>query len=93
MMTILVTGGAGFIGSNFLNLLGPRNPAYTQHSFGREQVTVFPARLGAEALARAVTDRARYRAQSCLRQLDIERDLTGPIARRLADLALGDGDR
>jgi len=28
MMTVLVTGGAGFIGSNFLNLLVPRFPDY-----------------------------------------------------------------
>ncbi|HVZ32201.1 MAG TPA: GDP-mannose 4,6-dehydratase, partial [Polyangiaceae bacterium] len=28
-MNILVTGGAGFIGSNFLNLLVPRHPEHT----------------------------------------------------------------
>ena len=28
-MKILVTGGAGFIGANFLNLLVPRHPEHT----------------------------------------------------------------
>ena len=41
-MKILVTGGGGFIGSNFLNLLVPRHP---EHTFVNVDVLTYAANL------------------------------------------------
>ena len=53
-MNILVTGGAGFIGSNFLNLLVPRHP---EHPFVNVDKLTYAANL---ATWRASTRRANY---------------------------------
>ncbi len=45
-MKILVTGGAGFIGANFLNLLVPRHP---EHTFVNADKLTYAANLGSLA--------------------------------------------
>jgi dTDP-glucose 4,6-dehydratase len=53
-MNILVTGGAGFIGSNFLNLLVPRHP---EHKFINVDKLTYAANLANLA---SVADRSNY---------------------------------
>jgi dTDP-glucose 4,6-dehydratase len=47
-MRIIVTGGAGFIGANFLNLLVPR---YPEHQFINVDVLTYAANLGSVQVA------------------------------------------
>jgi dTDP-glucose 4,6-dehydratase len=58
-MKILVTGGAGFIGANFLNLLVPRHP---EHAFVNLDALTYAANLrslaGIEGLTNYVFERA-----------------------------------
>src|SRR5690606_19178454 len=49
-MRIIVTGGAGFIGANFLNLLVPRHP---EHTFVNADALTYAANLGSVATAAA----------------------------------------
>jgi dTDP-glucose 4,6-dehydratase len=60
-MNILVTGGAGFIGSNFLNLMVPRHP---EHTFVNVDSLTYAANLGNLT---SVADRSNY----SLEQVDI----------------------
>jgi dTDP-glucose 4,6-dehydratase len=53
-MRIIVTGGAGFIGSNFLNLLVPRHP---EHHFVNLDKLTYAANLGSLA---AIADAPNY---------------------------------
>jgi dTDP-glucose 4,6-dehydratase len=53
-MQILVTGGAGFIGANFLNLLVPRHP---EHHFVNVDTLTYAANLASLAV---VEDRSNY---------------------------------
>lgn len=53
-MDILVTGGAGFIGANFLNLLVPRHP---EHRFINADKLTYAANLGSLA---QIADRPNY---------------------------------
>ena len=53
-MRILVTGGAGFIGANFLNLLVPRHP---EHQFVNLDALTYAANLGS---LDAVANRSNY---------------------------------
>jgi dTDP-glucose 4,6-dehydratase len=53
-MKILVTGGAGFIGANFLNLLVPRHP---EHQFVNLDALTYAANLGSLA---ELTGRPNY---------------------------------
>jgi len=53
-MRILVTGGAGFIGANFLNLLVPRHP---EHHFVNLDALTYAANLGS---LEAVANRPNY---------------------------------
>jgi dTDP-glucose 4,6-dehydratase len=62
MMNILVTGGAGFIGSNFLNLLVPRFPDYR---FTNVDVLTYAANLRS---LEAISGRANY----AFERVDIE---------------------
>ncbi|MCG8555953.1 MAG: dTDP-glucose 4,6-dehydratase [Proteobacteria bacterium] len=50
-MRILVTGGAGFIGANFLNLLVPRHPEH--HFVNADKLTYAANLLSLESLAQA----------------------------------------
>lgn len=56
-MNILVTGGAGFIGANFLNLLAPRFP---EHRFLNADKLTYAANLGS---LRSVEDLPNYDLQ------------------------------
>lgn len=49
-MKIIVTGGAGFIGANFLNLLVPRHP---EHTFVNADALTYAANLGSVQTAAA----------------------------------------
>lgn len=60
-MKIIVTGGAGFIGANFLNLFVPKFP---QHQFVNLDKLTYAANLGS---LRPIADAANY----ALRQVDI----------------------
>jgi dTDP-glucose 4,6-dehydratase len=60
-MNILVTGGAGFIGSNFLNLMVPRHP---DHKFINVDSLTYAANLANLA---SIADRSNY----SLEQVDI----------------------
>ncbi len=60
-MKIIVTGGAGFIGANFLNLLVPKFP---QHQFVNLDKLTYAANLGS---LQPIADAANY----ALRQVDI----------------------
>jgi dTDP-glucose 4,6-dehydratase len=53
-MKIIVTGGAGFIGSNFLNLVVPRHP---EHSFVNVDALTYAANLTNLA---GIADRPNY---------------------------------
>jgi len=53
-MTILVTGGAGFIGANFLNLFVPRHP---DHTFVNVDALTYAANLSSLA---GIADRTNY---------------------------------
>lgn len=53
-MNIIVTGGAGFIGSNFLNLLVPRHP---EHHFVNADVLTYAANL---TNLRSIEERSNY---------------------------------
>ena len=53
-MKIVVTGGAGFIGANFLNLLVPRHP---EHSFHNVDCLTYAANLGS---LQGIADRDNY---------------------------------
>ncbi len=53
-MNIVVTGGAGFIGSNFLNLLVPRHP---EHRFINADKLTYAAHLGS---LESIADRPNY---------------------------------
>jgi dTDP-glucose 4,6-dehydratase len=72
-MNILVTGGAGFIGSNFLNLLVPRHP---EHRFINVDKLTYAANL---ANLVSVQDRSNY----ALERVDIgERDAVRDLFER-----------
>ena len=60
-MKIIVTGGAGFIGANFLNLMVPR---YPKHRFINVDCLTYAANLGS---LQAIADRDNYE----LRRVDI----------------------
>ena len=72
-MNILVTGGAGFIGSNFLNLMVPRHP---EHHFINVDTLTYAANL--ENLA-GIANRKNY----SLERVDIaDRDATFDVFKR-----------
>ena len=72
-MNILVTGGAGFIGSNFLNLMVPRHP---EHHFINVDTLTYAANL--ENLA-GIANRKNY----ALERVDIaDRDATFDVFKR-----------
>ena len=75
MMNILVTGGAGFIGSNFLNLLAPRYPDYR---FINVDVLTYAANL---RNLEALSGRANY----AFEQVDIgDRDAVADLLDRVS---------
>ena len=61
-MRILVTGGAGFIGANFLNLLVPRHP---EHHFVNLDALTYAANLRSLYAVASLPNYAFERADLC----------------------------